>query len=154
MLELGADIVMYSLTKYYDGHNDVIGGALVLNETEIHNKLKEVQTKYGSALPPFECYLVNRGLKTLPLRMQKHSENGLAVAKYLETSPHVRKVIHPGLSSHPQFELVKKITSGYSGIVTFEINGGIDEAKKFIQNLRIFQSSGSLGCFMSFVTIS
>lgn len=86
--------------------------------------------------------------------MQKHSENGLAVAKYLETNPNVVKVIHPGLPSHPQFEYVKKVTSGYCGIVTFEIKGGVDEATKFIQNLKVFQSSGSLGTAMSFVMIS
>lgn len=132
----------------------VTGGALITNNSEIRDNVKTFQSKYGSFLPPFESYLLNRSLKTLPLRMQKHSENGLAVAKYLETNPNVVKVIHPGLPSHPQFEYVKKVTSGYCGIVTFEIKGGVDEATKFIQNLKVFQSSGSLGTAMSFVMIS
>lgn len=152
-LELGADVVMYSLSKYMCGHNDVIGGALVLNDTEIHKKLKMVQTKYGSILSPFDCYLVNRGLKTLPIRMQRHSENGIAVARYLETQKNVVKVVHPALPSHPYHEFAKTLSSGYCGIVTFQIKGELAESKKFVQNLRVIQSSASLGTCGSCVTI-
>lgn len=154
LLEFGADIVMYSLTKYMNGHNDVLAGALVLNDTDIYRKLKIVQTKYGSVLSPFESFLAIRGLKTLPLRMQRHSENGIAIAHFLETQANVLSVIHPALASHPQYELAKKQSSGYSGIVTFQINGGLNESKRFVQNLRLFQCCGSLGSCGSYVMIS
>lgn len=153
-LEFGADVVMYSLTKYMNGHNDVLAGALVLNNTKVYKKLKIVQTTYGSVLSPFESFLANRGLKTLALRMQRHSENSLAVAHYLETQKNVVKVIHPGLKSHPQYELAKKQSSGYSGIVTFQINGQLSDSKKLVQNLQVFQSCGSLGSYSSYVMIS
>lgn len=153
-LELGADVVMYSLTKYMNGHNDVLGGALVLNDTEIYKKLKTIHTKYGSILSPFDCFLAIRGLKTLPLRMQRHSENGIAIAHYLQTlSNFVVKVVHPALPSHPYHELAKKQSSGYCGIVTFQIKGELAESKKFVQNLRLIQSSASLGTCGSCVTI-
>lgn len=153
-LELGADVVMYSLTKYMNGHNDVLAGALVLNNKEIYEKLKIVQTRYGSVLPPFECFLANRGLKTLPLRMQRHSENGIALARYLETQKNVVKVFHPALSSHPQHELAKKLSTGYTGIVTFQLNGGLSESKKFVQSLQLFQSCASIGSYGSYAMIS
>lgn len=153
-LEFGADVVMYSLTKYMNGHNDVLAGALVLNNTEIYKKLKIVQTKYGSVLSPFESFLANRGLKTLPVRMERHSENGIAIARFLETQKNVVKVIHPGLPSHPQHELAKKYSKGYSGIVTFQIKGGLAESKRFVQNLRLFGICGSLGSCGSYVMIS
>lgn len=101
VLELGADIAMYSLTKYMNGHNDVLGGALVFNDSEIYEQLKYRQGKYGSILPAFDCYLANRGLKTLGLRMEKHCENGIAVANYLQKHAKVVEVIHPALLTHP-----------------------------------------------------
>lgn len=153
-LELGADVVMYSLTKYMNGHNDVLAGALILNNTEMYEKLKIVQTRYGSVLSPFECYLANRGLKTLPLRMQRHSENSIALARYLETQKNVLKVYHPALPSHPQYELAKKLSSGYTGIVTFQLNGGLSESKKFVQGLQLFKSCASIGSFGSYAMIS
>lgn len=144
-LDLGADVVMYSLTKYMNGHNDVTAGALIMNDAEIHKKMKFVQVKYGSVLSPFDCYLINRGLKTLALRMNKHCENSLAVANYLETHPKVLKVYHTGLPSHPDYELAKKQSTGHSGIVTFRMKGTTDDVKKFVSNLRLFYSAGSLG---------
>lgn len=153
-LKLGADIVMYSLAKYMNGHNDVLAGAINLNDSKIYKKLKVMQTKYGSILSPFDSFLANRGLKTLSLRMQKHSENGIAVARFMETQPNVVKVIHPALQSHPQYELAKKQSTGYSGIVTFQIKGGLKEAKCFVQNLRVFQSCSSFGSYASCVMIS
>lgn len=152
-LELGADVVAYSLTKYMNGHNDVLAGALVVNNSKIYDDLKFIQSKYGSPLSPFDCYLVNRGLKTLPLRMQKHCENGIAVAKYLASHPKVLNVVHTALPSHPQCELSKKQSSGHCGMLVIQLNGTIIEAKKFIQNLRLFLSSDSLGSFTSFAVL-
>lgn len=152
-LDLGADIVMYSLTKYMNGHNDVLAGALVTSDTELYEELKLIQVKHGLTCAPFDCYLVNRGLKTLSLRMKKHCENSKAVAQYLEAHPKVLKVIHPGLSSHPQNELAKKQSTGHSGMVSVQIEGTIEHVKKFILSLRVFVSSDSLGTCTSFAVI-
>lgn len=152
-LELGADVNFYSLTKYMNGHNDVLGGALVTNNLTLHDRLKSNQISTGSLLSPFDCYLVNRGLKTLSLRMTRHCENALAVARYLESHPKIVKVIHPGLPSHPQYELAKKLGSNRGGIVLAELRGTVIEAKKLIQNLRVFICSGSIGSFGSMILI-
>lgn len=101
-LELGADVVMYSLTKYMNGHSDVIMGAAVMNDEALYEKLKFLQNAAGIVPSPFDCYLVNRSLKTLAIRMERHKSNSLAIAKYLETNPKVERVLHPGLLSHPQ----------------------------------------------------
>lgn len=152
-LDLGADIVMYSLTKYMNGHNDVFAGALVMNDSNIYERLKLIQVNHGLICAPFDCYLINRGLKTLALRMKKHCENGLAVARFLESHPKVLRVSHPGLSTHPQYELAKMQSTGHCGLVVIQLNGTTDEAKKFILNLRVFLSSDSLGSFTSFAVI-
>lgn len=112
-----------------------------------------VQAHYGSILSPFDCYLVNRGIKTLSLRMDKHCEIGLAVAEYLEKHPKVLKVDHPGLPSHPHFERAKSQSSGHSGMLAFHLAGTLADTKKFIQSLRVIASSGSLGTFKSFAMI-
>lgn len=152
-LELQADVVMYSLTKYMNGHNDVLAGALVVKDTKLYEKLKLIQVNHGLTCPPFDCYLINRGLKTLPLRMKQHFENGLAVAKFLEAHPRVLKVSHPWLQSHPQHELAKSQSSGHCGLIVIQLDGTVEEAKKFILNLRIFLSSDSLGSFTSFCVL-
>ncbi|XP_037048144.1 cystathionine gamma-lyase-like [Bradysia coprophila] len=152
-LDLGADIVMYSLTKYLNGHNDVMGGALTFLSEELYKKVKYYQAAFGIALSPFDCYLTNRGLKTLALRMQKHSDNGIAIARYLQSHPMVSKVMHPVLPSHPDHELAMTQCSGYSSIVSFEIKGTLKEAKKFVQSLQIIQSCGSLGSYASFAML-
>lgn len=152
-LELGADLVMYSLTKYMNGHNDVLAGALVTNNSKLYDELKLIQVKHGLTCSPFDCYLVNRGLKTLSLRMDKHCENSLAVAQYLEKHQKVLKVSHPGLPSHPQYELAKKQSSGHSGMIVIQLLGTVNEAKKFILNLRVFMSSDSLGTCTSFAVL-
>lgn len=152
-MDLGADISMYSLTKYMNGHNDAMGGALILNDDKIYEKIHFVQIHYGSLLPPFDCYLVNRSLKTLNLRMLKHRENGLAIAKYLEKHPMVLGVLHPSLPSHPQYELFKSQTSGHSGMVAFHMKGTVNDCKTFIRNLKLVASSGSLGSFQSLAMI-
>lgn len=152
-LEFGADVSVYSVTKYLNGHNDVTAGALMFNDSELLPRLQMTQETYGAVLPAFDCYLVNRGLKTLSLRMEKHCENGLAVAKYLETHPNVLHVDHPGLPSHPHYELSKKQSTGHCGMVAFRITGTQDDAKRFIQNLRVVSSAGSLGSYSSLVML-
>lgn len=152
-LELGADIVMYSLTKYMNGHNDVLAGGLVINDSKIYDELKLIQVKFGLTCSPFDCFLVNRGIKTLPLRMKKHCENSIAVARYLEKHPKVVNVIHPALQSHPQHELAKKQSSGHCGLVIVQLSGTINEAKNFILNLKVFLSSDNLGTCTSFAVL-
>lgn len=112
-----------------------------------------VQHKYGSILPAFDCSLLNRGLKTLSLRMEKHCENGIALARYLEKHPKVMKVIYPGLPSHPQYDLAKRQSTGHCGLVVIQLIGTINETTKFIQNLKVFLSSDSLGTCTSFAVI-
>lgn len=146
-LDLGADLVVYSLTKYMNGHNDVLAGAIIVNDEQIYEELEFIQTKYGFISSPHDCYLILRGLRTLPLRMKQHAANGIAVARYLETHPKVMKVFHPGLPSHPQHELATKQNLQHCGMVAIQLSGTINETKKFVQSLRIFLSSGSLGSY-------
>lgn len=136
-----------------NGHNDVSAGALIMNDTDIYQKMKHVQTNYGAVLSPFDCYLVNRGLKTLALRMRQHCENGLTVAHYLKTHSKVLKVIHPGLPEHPDYELAKRQSTGHSSVLSFQLNGTSDEAQQFVRHLRLFYSAGSLGSYGSYVMI-
>ena len=144
-LNLGVDIVVHSTTKYLNGHSDSIGGAIMLSDEEIYNKLKFNQNAMGPVLSPFDSFLVMRGIKTLPVRMEKHNENAVKVANYLESHPKVKKVNYPGLKSHPQHELAKKQMSGFGGMISFEIKGKLKEAKKFLENLKIFSLAESLG---------
>lgn len=152
-LTLGADIVMHSLTKYMNGHSDVVMGSIATNDEEIYQRMKYLQNSLGTVPSPFDCFLVNRGLKTLHVRMEGHMENGLAVAKFLETHRAVETVIYPGLESHPQYELAKRQCTGSSGMVSFYIKGGLIEAKKFINHLKVFTLAESLGSIESLVEI-
>jgi len=144
-LKLGADIVMHSTTKYLNGHSDVIGGALVMNDQELYTKLQFLQNAAGGVPGPFDCFLVLRGIKTLAIRMERHAENALKIAQFLENHPKVRKVIYPGLSSHPQHELAKRQMAGFGGIVTFFIKGGLEAARKFLERVKVFSLAESLG---------
>ncbi|XP_058442650.1 cystathionine gamma-lyase isoform X2 [Malaya genurostris] len=148
-LDLGADIVMYSLTKYMNGHSDVIMGAAVMNDEALYEKLKFLQNATGIVPSPFDCYLVNRSLKTLALRMERHKSNSLAVAKFLEKHPKIERVLHPGLPSHPQHELAKRQTFGHSGIMSFYIKGGLKESTLFLKSLEVFTLAESLGGYES-----
>jgi cystathionine gamma-lyase len=148
-LELGADICVHSLTKYMNGHSDVVMGAVILNDDELASKIRFLQNAIGAVPSPFDCYLVNRGLKTLAVRMQAHMKNALQVAHFLEASPRVIRVVHPGLKSHPQYELGLRQMKGYSGMVTFFIKGGVQEASKFLSSLKLFTLAESLGGFES-----
>lgn len=144
-LDLGADIAHHSTTKYLGGHSDVIGGAVVINNEEVYKHLKFYQNAVGAVPGAFDSWLVLRGIKTLAVRMRKHEENATKIAEFLEKHPKVKKVNYPGLKSHPQHELAKKQMSGFSGMVSFEINGGKEMAKKIVESTKIFQLAESLG---------
>nr|XP_044994628.1 cystathionine gamma-lyase-like isoform X2 [Jaculus jaculus] len=148
-LALGADICMYSATKYMNGHTDVVMGLLSTNSEDLHNRLRFLQISIGAVPSPMDCYLCNRGLKTLQIRMEKHFKNGMAVAQFLESHPLVEKVIYPGLPSHPQHELVKRQCTGCPGMITFYIKGALQQAEAFLQNLKLFTLAESLGGFES-----
>lgn len=145
-LDLGADMVMHSATKYLGGHSDVIAGALIAKDKELGEKLHFIQFASGGILGPHDSYLVLRGIKTLALRVERSSENGMKVAEYLEKHPAVEKVFYPGLPSHPQFELAKKQMSGFGGMVSFTFkNGKQESAIKFLENVKVFTLAESLG---------
>ena len=148
-LELGADITYYSLSKYMNGHSDVIMGSAALNDQGLAQRLRFLQNATGGVPSPFDCYLVNRSLKTLHLRMECHQKNANAVAKFLESSKHVEKVIHPGSPSHPQHDLVKRQQFGHSGMLSFYIKGGLNESTKFLKALKLITLALSLGGFES-----
>merc|ERR1712212_255614 len=148
-LELGADIVMHSLTKYMNGHTDVIMGAACTNSDELGEKLRFLQNAIGPVPSPFDCFLVNRSLKTLKIRMEEHQKNALIVGKWLEKHPSVISVRHPGLPSHPQHELVKRQCYGHSGIMSFYIKGGLEESKNFLSALKVVTLAESLGGYES-----
>ena len=144
-LNLGVDIVVHSTTKYLNGHSDIIGGAIVTNDRELYDKVLFIQNAAGSVPGPFDCFLVLRGIKTLAIRMERHAENAMKIAQFLEKHPKVRKVIYPGLKSHPQHELAKKQMSGFGGIISFLIKGGLEAARNFLERVEIFALAESLG---------
>lgn len=150
-LELGADIVLHSTTKYINGHSDVVGGALMCNDSELHKRLHHVQNSMGGVPGTFDAWLVLRGIKTLALRMQRHEENAMALANWLEKHPHVEKVLYPGLPSHPQHATAKKQMKGFGGMITFFIKGDITHCRRFLENVRVFSLAESLGGVESLV---
>ncbi len=143
-LELGADIVLHSTTKYLNGHSDGVGGAVILNDPQLAERLKFIQNAAGAVLGPFDSWLVLRGVKTLAVRMRQHNENGLAVAQYLEAHPKVKKVHYPGLASHPQYELAKKQMKGFGGMLSFE-TGSLANARNVSKSVRLCSLAESLG---------
>ncbi|UTF92434.1 cystathionine gamma-synthase [Elizabethkingia anophelis] len=145
-LDLGADIIMHSATKYLGGHSDVVAGALVAKTEELGEKLHFIQFASGGILGPHDSYLVLRGIKTLALRMQRHSENGIKVAQFLEKHSAIEHVFYPGLESHPQNDLAKKQMKDFGGMVSFTFKSGKKEdSVKFLENLRVFTLAESLG---------
>lgn len=144
-LELGADIVVYSATKYLNGHGDCIAGAIVGPKEFITKGLHEGVTKLGALISPFTAYLVKRGMQTLPLRMDKHLSNAMKVAEYLESHPKVQSIIYPGLKSFPQYELAKKQMKGFGAIISLEVKGGLEKAQALCNNLNIIKIAVSLG---------
>lgn len=144
-LKLGADIVVHSVTKYMNGHSDVIGGVIITNDTTVYEQLKFYQNSVGGVPSPWDSFLVMRGIKTLHVRMERHAENAMRVAEFLEKHPKIERVIYPGLTSHPQHELAKKQMSGFGGMITFFIKGGLREAQVFLEKVSLFALAESLG---------
>lgn len=151
-LKLGADVVMHSATKYLNGHSDVIGGVLVAGSDDVAKELKFLQNSIGGVMGPFDAFLVNRGLKTLGLRMKAHNENALAVARWLEGRAGVAKVLYPGLVSHPQHDLASRQMNGrYGGMVTVFIDGDLSRTKQVLERVQVFTLAESLGGVESLV---
>ena len=144
-LELGADIVVHSATKYIGGHSDVVGGIAVTSRQDLAEKLQFLSNSMGGVQGPFDSFMCLRSLKTLPLRMKAHQENAMAIARFLESHPKVEKVIYPGLESHPQHALAREQMHGFGGMITFYIKGGMDSARKFLENVNVFALAESLG---------
>ncbi|WP_136689404.1 trans-sulfuration enzyme family protein [Halorhabdus amylolytica] len=153
-LELGADIVVHSTTKYLNGHSDSIGGVVITDDSEVFQKLGFAQrVGFGNMLSPFDCYLVARGIKTLPARMEQHEKNAMTVARFLESHDRVARVYYPGLESHPQHDLASEQMSGYSGMVSFEFDGTLVELEAFIEGLSVFTPGASLGGVESLIEV-
>lgn len=144
-LKLGADIVVHSATKYIGGHSDVIGGAVVTNRAEVAERLGFLSNSMGGIQGAFDAYMCLRSLKTLNVRMQAHEANAKAVAEFLEGHSKVAKVIYPGLKSHPQHQLAKEQMTGFGGMITFFIKGGMSASRSFLENVKIFSLAESLG---------
>lgn len=144
-LDLGADIVVHSATKYIGGHSDMVGGIAVTKNSELAERLAFLSNSMGGVQSAFDSFLALRSLKTLPLRMKAHEENAIKVADYLSAHPKVEKVIYPGLKTHPQHDLARRQMQGFGGMITFFIKGGLPAARKFLENVEIFALAESLG---------
>ena len=152
-LDLGADIVIHSTTKYINGHSDSIGGAVMVNDQEFYEKFKYEQNAIGSMLSPFDSYLVMRGIKTLGVRMRQHADNAMKISTYLESQKWVKKVIYPGLPSHPQHDLAKKQMRGFGGMLSFEMDTDSNQMEKFLRSLKLFSLAESLGGVESLIEV-
>jgi len=144
-LELGADIVAHSLTKYLNGHSDVVGGALILKDAGLRDRLAFLQNAAGAVPSPMDCFLIVRGTKTLHVRMDRHESNARAIASWLAEHPQVEKVIYPGLPSHPQHALASRQQRGFGGMISFVLRGGLEESRRFLSACQVFTLAESLG---------
>ncbi len=144
-IEFGADIVLHSLTKFLNGHADVVGGIIVVKDEETYKHFRKTLNQLGGVIDPFNSFLVHRGIKTLSIRMQKHCENAIVVAEYLEKHPLIKKVFYPGLKSHPQYELAKRQQKGSGGMITFELEGGFEAGQVLMNSVKLSQLAVSLG---------
>jgi cystathionine beta-lyase/cystathionine gamma-synthase len=144
-LELGASVVMHSTTKYINGHSDVVGGALVTNDAAIAERIAFLQNAIGAVPSPMDCYLVLRGIKTLPIRMRQHCRSAAELAGRLEAAPRVRRVHYPGLISHPDHELAQRQMALPGGMISVELDAGLDGSRRFLSALRVFALAESLG---------
>jgi cystathionine beta-lyase/cystathionine gamma-synthase len=144
-LELGADVVVHSTTKYLGGHSDVVGGAILTSDEALYKEYKFLQNAVGAVPGPLDCFLVLRGTKTLPLRVARHDENAMKVAKHLLSHPEVAKVHYPGLPTHPGHELAKSQMRGFGGMISFELKGDLERAKRMISSCAVFTLAESLG---------
>ncbi|QDU68857.1 cystathionine gamma-synthase [Engelhardtia mirabilis] len=152
-LELGADLVVHSLTKYLGGHSDVVGGAILGRDPKVRGEIAYYQNAVGAQFGPMDAFLVMRGTKTLAVRMERHCSNALAVARHLEASDLVDRVIYPGLTSHPQHELAGRQMSGFGGMVSFELSGGVDAGVAFCNATEVFTLAESLGGVESLIEV-
>jgi len=152
--ELGADVVIHSTTKYLNGHSDVVGGAAITNRQDLAERLQWLCNALGQGASPFDCWLVLRGIKTLVPRMKLHEENAHAVATFLAQHPNVARVYYPGLPSHPHHELARRQQYGFGGMVSFEVQGGIEEVNHVLRNVRVFTVAESLGGIESLISHS
>ena len=152
-LELGADLVLHSTTKYLAGHADVVGGAICLNDIALYKRLKFLQNAAGATPSPFDCFLTLRGIKTLALRMREHEKNATEIARFLQDHARVRRVHYPGLDHHPGHDVARSQMDGFSGIVSFEVKGGLAEARRVLGRLRLFKIAESLGGVESLVEL-
>ena len=144
-LDLGADVVVHSTTKYINGHSDVVGGGLVVKDPRLAERIYYLQNAMGTCAGPQDCFLVLRGIKTLALRMEEHNRNALEIARWLEKHPRVSAVLHPGLESHPQHDLAMRQAGGFGGTFSFRLRGGEAAVKQFMAGCRIFTLAESLG---------
>ncbi|MCX6138227.1 MAG: PLP-dependent aspartate aminotransferase family protein [Ignavibacteriales bacterium] len=149
--QLGADIIVHSTTKYLNGHSDVVGGAIVAKTPDDVQRIHQLVNALGQGQSPFESWLVLRGIKTLVARMRLHEENANTVARFLEAHPRVAKVNYPGLPSHKHHELAKRQQSGFGGMLSFEINGGMDQINRILRATRVFAVAESLGGIESLI---
>ncbi|HND56054.1 MAG TPA: aminotransferase class I/II-fold pyridoxal phosphate-dependent enzyme, partial [Pirellulaceae bacterium] len=151
-LELGADIVMHSVTKYFGGHSDVLGGALVVADKKLFDRLYFLQNATGGVLGPFECFLVSRGIKTLELRVREQCRTAQRLAEYLLAHPRVRQVLYPGLPGHPGHDLAKRqMDGGFGAMLTFEVDGDFARTKRVCESTKLFQLAVSLGAVESLI---
>jgi cystathionine gamma-lyase len=152
-LELGADIALHSTTKYIGGHSDTLGGAVALNDKPLYERLRYHQNAVGAVLSPFDSYLTLRGIKTLSLRMERHQHNALGIARFLCEQPQVKRVIYPGLENHPQYALNRSQSSGFGGVLSFELHGSQHDAEEFLERLKLFALAESLGGVESLIEL-
>ena len=152
-LELGATVVVHSMTKYLNGHSDVVGGCIVTSDDELAAKLRFLQNSMGAIPAPFDCYMVLRGLKTLPVRMERHVKSARSIAAWLEQHPQVEKVIYPGLPSHPHHALAQKQMKGPGGMISFVVKGGAAAARALLETVRVFVCAESLGGVESLIEL-
>jgi cystathionine gamma-lyase len=150
-LELGADVVIHSMTKYINGHSDVIGGCMMTDDKKFHKDIWVLQNSIGPSQSPFDSWLVLRGIKTLAIRMEAHQKNAFKIAKWQEGHKKVEKVIYPGLKSHPQHSVANKQMDGFGGMITFFLKGGIKESRKWLETVKLFALAESLGGVESLV---
>ena len=144
-IEYGIDLVVHSTTKYLNGHCDVVGGAVVTTTDELTERVQFLLNAMGTCASPFDCWLVLRGIETLPVRMRQHNENAAAVANYLKEHPSVKKVFYPGFESHPGHEIAKRQMKGFGGMVSMELKGGTDKVDSFLRGIEVFALAESLG---------
>jgi cystathionine beta-lyase/cystathionine gamma-synthase len=144
-LTLGADIVLHSTTKYIGGHSDVVGGAIVTSDIDVYERLKFLQNAVGAVPGPMDCFLTLRGIKTLAVRMERHSKNALQLARVLEDHPRIERVLYPGLESHPQYEIATRQMTDYGGMISVIVNGSPEDAAQIVSRTTIFALAESLG---------